>query len=367
MDEIKRLNSKGVVLIVDDERAPRKSLLRILSSEDYELIEAESGEAALEAIEKEQVDVVLLDIRMPGMDGIETCRRIRQLKDTGHVPVVFVTGEADRDIRIDGKDAGGDEFLQKPVDDVELKVRVRNLMLLRRYYQHLEQERESLERTVNDQNDLITRAMIELGKAKETVRRFNEEIIFRLSRAVEFRDDETGNHVQRMSRYCGLIASRMGMTGEMVEAFRLASALHDVGKIAIPDDILHKPGRLTDDEMSVMKKHAEKGYYVLTGSESSLLDLSATIANTHHERFDGKGYPNGLKGTTIPFEGRMAAVADVFDALTSKRCYKAAFSVEKAVGIIKEEKGTGFDPEIVDAFLDAMPEIENIMLVYADR
>ncbi len=361
MDEITRLNSKGVVLIVDDERAPRKILLRILATEGYELIEAETGRAALIAIEREQVDVVLLDIRMPEMDGIETCRRIRQIAGIGHVPVVFVTGESDRDLRIKGKDVGGDEFLQKPVDDVELKVRVRNLMLLRRYYQHLEQDRKSLKQTVDEQNDMMTRAMIELGEARDTVRRFNEEIIFRLSKAVEFRDDETGNHVQRMSRFCGLIASRMGMTKEMVEAFRLASALHDVGKIAIPDEILHKPGRLTDDEMDVMRKHAEKGYYVLSGSESNLLELSATIAQTHHERFDGTGYPNGLKGTKIPFEGRIAAVADVFDALTSKRCYKAAFSLDKAVAIIKEERGTGFDPEVVDAFFRCRDEISEIV------
>lgn len=357
----------GTVLIVDDDAEIRRSLGRILTQEGFVVSEAASGEQALQHLEQSPVDVVLLDVMMPGIDGMETCRRIRQNPRLGLVPVVFTTVLGDRESRIEGKKAGADDFLVKPIDETELSVRVRNLVLVRRYYQHLEDERSSLKRTIEEQTDLLSKAMIEIGKARLTLRRFNEEIVFRLSKAVEFRDDETGNHVQRMSRYCGLIASRLGLDSEATEAIRIASALHDVGKIAIPDDILHKPGRLTQEEFVLMRRHADKGHRMLTGSESNLLELAATIAWSHHERFDGKGYPRGLKGKDIPIEGRIAAVADVYDALTSKRVYKAAFSVEEASKIMTTERGVAFDPQIIDIFFAAFEDVRNIMIVHADR
>ncbi len=367
MRALEKSRNQGTILVVDDSRTARRSLNLILSNYGYSVLEAESGEDALSVLGRKVVDVVLLDVRLPGLSGMETCQRIRDATRIGHVPVVFVTGHDDRDIRIDCMKAGGDEFLVKPVDDVELSVRIQNLILVRRYYQQLEKERVSLKQTVEEQSNLLSSAMVEIGKAKQTVRRFNEEIVVRLSKAVEFRDDETGNHVQRMSRYCGLIASRMGMSTEMADAVRVASALHDVGKISIPDEILHKPGKLDDEEMAMMRKHAEKGYRVLTGSESSLLELAATIAWSHHERFDGQGYPRRLKAKEIPFEGRIAAVADVFDALTSKRVYKPAFTLQQARAIIEKESGKGFDSQIVDTFLANIDAVQNIMIVYADR
>ncbi|MCP4676407.1 MAG: response regulator [Deltaproteobacteria bacterium] len=367
MGAIQKDHVSGTILVVDDDSASGRSLNRLLSQQGYSVTVTESGKEALSILKRNPVDVVILDVRMPEMDGLETCMHIRGNTEFGRIPVIFITGHDDQDARIAGIKAGGDDFLLKPIDDTMLAVRVQNLMLVRRYYQHIERERASLKQTVEEQSNLLSRAMVEIGKAKKTLRRFNEEIIFRLSKAVEFRDDETGNHVQRMSRYCGLIALRMGMSSEMSDAVRIASALHDVGKISIPDDILRKPGRLDDEEMSMMRQHAEKGYRVLTGSESSLLELAATIAWSHHERFDGTGYPRRLLGKEIPFEGRIAAVADVFDALTSKRVYKSAFTIKQATDIITKERGTGFDPQIVDTFVNNLDAVQNVMIVYADR
>ncbi|MDJ0763329.1 MAG: response regulator [Myxococcota bacterium] len=361
------LESKGIILVVDPEAGSREHLCGMLRHHGYEVREAEDEATTLNALNDEPIDVVVLDLMTADGNGIEICERLRDNITFGRVPVVFVTANDEKSQRIRGKEAGADDFLTKPVDDLELAARIKNLVLVRRYYQHIENDRISLMRTVEEQTGLLSKAMIEIGRAKQTLRRFNEEIIVRLSKAVEFRDDETGNHVQRMSRYCGLIAAHMGMSPEMAEAVRIASALHDVGKISIPDEILRKPGRLTPEEMVVMRRHAEKGYRVLTGSESSLLELAATIARSHHERYDGTGYPQRLVGKDIPFEGRIASVADVFDALTSARVYKRAFSIPKAMEILEKERGSGFDPQIVDVFLNRTEEIKNIMIVYADR
>ncbi len=360
-------HAKDVILVADNDAASRRRLTITLSRLGYEVLEHDNGEDALSSLTRRSVDVVIVDLKSPGMSGIDLCKKMRSAPGLGRIPVVFITDRNDRDFKVAGMEAGGDDFLSKPVDDIVLLSRVKNLSLVRKYNKHLERERVKLMKTVEEQNTLLSKAMIEIGKAKRTVQKFNEEIIFRLSRAVEFRDDETGNHVQRMSRYCGLIATKMGMSKEVSEAVRIASALHDVGKIAIPDDILHKPGRLTAEEMGVMRRHAEKGFRVLTDSESSLLELAATIARSHHERYDGKGYPQNLSGKDIPFEGRIAAVADVFDALTSKRVYKPAFSVPEAVQVLLDERGTGFDPQIVDAFIGMPDAVKNIMIVYADR
>ncbi|MCP4599456.1 MAG: response regulator [Proteobacteria bacterium] len=367
MDNLENRRSLGRVLVVDDDETFRRGLRRALVSREYEVLEAGSGEEALALLEQESVDVLVLDIMMPGIDGIETCRLIRQKKLNVHLPVLFVTAYDDKKSQIEGTKVGGDDYVIKPVDQIELVIRIQNLIETRDYHQHMKQERISLKQTVEEQSELLGKAMAEIGKANETLRRLNEEIIFRLSKAVEFRDDETANHVQRMSRFCGLIASCAGMNSEMSETVRLASALHDVGKISIPDSILRKPGRLNADEMSMMRTHTDKGYRMLSGSDSGLLELAAKIAWSHHERFDGTGYPRQLKGKEISFEGRIAAVADVFDALTSKRVYKAAFSINEAQEIIKKERGTGFDPQIVDILLDRTDDFFNIMIVYGDR
>lgn len=357
----------GKILVVEDDESFRRSLNLLLEGYDYSVLEASSGTEALTILDQAGVDLIILDLILPGINGVEVCRRIRQDSRFKQIPIVFVTAFDDRDFRVAGKQAGGDDFMIKPIDEIELTARISYLLESRRHVQRIERDRVSLRRTVEEQSHLIGKAMAEIGKAQQTLRRFNEEIVFRLSKAVEFRDDETGNHVQRMSRYCGLIATLLGMTEEMSDAIRIASALHDVGKIAIPDEILHKPASLSEEEMAIMRRHAEKGYRMLAGSESSMLELAAIIARTHHEKFDGTGYPRRLKGKEIPIEGRIASVADIFDALTSPRVYKKAFTFEKAKRILMEGAGTIVDQQIVEVFFEAESDIRTIMIVYSDR
>lgn len=359
--------SAGRVLIADDDPTTRAILGALLRRHGYIVRQAGNGEEALHLVASGEIDVVVLDVVMPGLGGIETCRRIRQHAQFGHLPIIFVTAKEDRAGRIEGKKVGADDYLIKPVDGEELLARVHNLMLVRKYYVHLEREREDLKRTVEEQTDLISMAMAEISKANRAERNFNDQLIYRLSKAVEFRDDETGNHVQRMSRYCSIIAAKTGMTEEMSEAIRIASALHDMGKIGMPDDILRKPGGLNEDEMSVMRRHADIGYKLLSGSGSHMLELAATIAWTHHERFDGTGYPLGLAGEDIPIVGRIAAVADVFDALTSKRVYKPAYPVEAALKVLRQERGKHFDPGLVDLLMSSVDDLLVVMTTHRDR
>ncbi len=359
--------AQSTVLIADPESNSRRSLNRMLLARGYQTREAVTGDQALNLLFSEPVDAVICDVAIPGTSGIEVCRQIREVSQIARLPVVLTAGVDDRKSRIESKKNGCDEYLIKPIDQTELLIRLEYLILHYEEDRRLLKSSASLKHTVDEQSELLGKAMAEIGKARRTLRQFNEEIVFRLSRAVEFRDDETGNHVQRMSRFCGLIASSLGMVTEMTDAIRIASALHDVGKIAIPDGVLHKPDKLTRAEMSVMRRHADIGHRLLTGSDSHLLELAATIALTHHERFDGEGYPRRLSGKSIPIEGRIGAVADVFDALTSVRSYKSAFSLDTALAVLEQEKGKHFDPQVVDAFVGQMEGIKNIMLVHADR
>jgi len=280
--------------------------------------------------------------------------------------IICISALADRETRLRALDAGADDFLQKPVDEAEFRARLRNRLAIQRHCETLHREHQELKTEVDDQVELLGKAIFEINRAHEAVRHFNEEIIFRLCRAAEFRDDETANHVHRVSHYSALIARVVGLDPDRIEALRLASPLHDVGKIGTPDCILRKPGRLDPEEIAVMRRHAEDGHRILHGSDSDLLGLTAEIAWTHHERFDGSGYPRGLKGAEIPLPGRIVAVADVFDALTSRRVYKPAFPKERAVAILREERGKHFDPEIVDGFLSHLSEVLTIMRRFAD-
>jgi putative two-component system response regulator len=211
--------------------------------------------------------------------------------------------------------------------------------------------RERLEQTVLERTASLHQALERLQQAEQDIRLSQEETVLRLARASEQRDDDTGHHIRRMSLYCALLARRLGWSQERCEMTRLASVMHDVGKIGIPDHILGKPGALTPHEFNMMKQHVDLGYRILVGSKSELLQLAASIAWTHHEKYDGSGYVRGLAGEAIPIEGRIAAIADVFDALTSKRVYRPAFSVQKAVSIMQEGRGKHFDPALLDLFL----------------
>jgi two-component system response regulator RpfG len=297
-------------------------------------------------------DLVLVDYEMPEMNGIEFVRRLRLLPEYGHVPVVMVTVNDNRKVRYSALDAGVTDFLTKPVDARECLARCRNLMTLRRQQLVLEDRRKLLEGMV--------------AEATRDVREREKETLYRLARAGEFRDAETGNHIIRMARYSRLIATAIGSHSDEAQAIELAAPLHDIGKIGIPDQILLKPGRLTPEEAAEMRKHPRIGYEIIKDSPSTYLRMGALIALGHHEKFDGSGYPHGLVGDHIPLPARIVAVADVFDALTSARPYKEAWDPEAAFDYIERQRGTHFDPRLVDAFVEARAEVLRIRSELSD-
>ena len=338
------------ILIVDDEPHIRTALGHLLKGSGHDCTYAGNAKEAKEALKKSPVDLMLCDIRMPGDSGLELARDVLQERED--IAVIMSTAVDDTDVAQTALELGAYGYLIKPAGRNEIRIAVSNALRRRELeLKHRDYQRE-LEGTVNQR----TREL-QLSQ---------EETLQRLAKAAEFRDNETAEHVQRMSHYCRLIVERMGMTAEKCDQFRLASVMHDVGKIGISDLILLKPGKLTDEEFDHIKLHAEMGHRILSGSKSPLLELGATMAFSHHEKYDGTGYPRGLAGEAIPIEGRIAAVADVFDALTSVRVYRKAWSVEKATDLLIRDKGSHFDPNIVDLFLESMDEVLKVMEHHAD-
>ncbi|MBX9635585.1 MAG: response regulator [Magnetospirillum sp.] len=291
-------------------------------------------------------DMIVVDYMMPGMDGHEYVEAIRQIPSARDVPIVMVTAAADRTVRQKALELGVSDFLAKPVDPSEVRVRFANLLALRR--SHLQ---------LRDRNRWLAE---EISKATATVIEREQELVLRLSKAAEFRDPETGAHIVRMACYSELIARRLGLPNDICELLLRAAPMHDLGKLGIPDGILLKPGRLTEDEFAIMSRHPEIGHEILAESDSQLIRMGAEIALSHHEKFDGTGYPRRLAGDAIPLMGRIVAVADVFDALTSERPYKAAWPAEKARKLLEDNSGSHFDPACVRAFLEEWDQVNAI-------
>jgi two-component system response regulator RpfG len=297
-------------------------------------------------------DLVLVDYMMPDMDGIEFVKRLRALPGYEHVPIVMVTVHEDRKVRYAALDAGITDFLTKPVDARECLARCRNLLTLRRQQLALEDRRRLLEHMVED--------------ATREVREREKETLMRLARAGEFRDEETGYHLIRMARYSRLIATALGLEPDEGQTIELAAPLHDIGKIGIPDQILLKAGRLDAAEGEIMRRHPLIGYEILKGSASKYVRMGALIALGHHEKFDGSGYPNGLVGEHIPLCARIVSVADVYDALTSVRPYKKAWSSEQAFDYVATQAGRHFDPHMVEAFHSMKKQVLQIQQEWRD-
>lgn len=286
----------------------------------------------------EQVpDLVIVDYMMPEIDGIEFVRRFRACPGREDIPVLMVTANDQLEVRHQALDAGANDFLTKPIDKAEFMSRARNMLSLRRSQRKLE--------------DRAVWLAEEVKKATAEILERERETIVRLSKAADSRDPETGAHILRMSHFSRLIAMQMGLPEADQEMLLEAAPMHDIGKVGIPDNILLKPGRLDVAEFEIMKRHAMLGYEILNGSHSAMLQAAAQIALAHHEKFDGSGYPNGLKGEDIPVFARICAVADVFDALTSERPYKKAWEDERAIALLREGAGSHFDPVCVEAFL----------------
>lgn len=353
------------VLVVDDESIIQRTLSRVLSKGGYSATVAGDAQEARRCLEHEEFALVLCDVNMPGESGIDLVRHI--FKNHPDTATVMVSAEDNTNLAALALESGAYGYVLKPFGPSEILINVYNALRRRGLEIERRGQQEALERTVQARTAELREAVIKLQVADSELRQSQEETIQRLAKAAEFRDVETGDHIKRMSQYCALLARKYGLSESECELIRVASPMHDVGKLGIPDRILLKPGKLTREEYAVMQKHTEIGYRILSGSGAELLDLAAIIALTHHERFDGTGYPRGIAGEDIPLEGRIAAVADVFDALTSRRIYKIAYSVEESVGIIKDGRSSRHDPAIVDLFLDAMDEVLAIKRRNPDR
>lgn len=348
------MERKSKVLVVDDEDRILRLMEALLIPLDYEVILAHDGEEAIKKVREIPPDVILLDIMMPKMDGFEVARQLKEAQDTNIIPIVMVTALKEVEDRVKALEAGADDFLTKPVDKTELAARVRSLLKVKAYNDHMRNYQKELEAEVAKRTE-------QLRIAFENIKIASLDTIYRLSRAAEYKDEGTGAHILRMSNYSAAVARRMGQSNSTVESILYAAPMHDVGKIGIPDRVLLKPGKLDADEWEIMKQHATIGGNILGGSDAGFIRLAEVIALTHHEKWDGSGYPKGLKGSKIPLAGRIVAIADVFDALTSKRPYKGPFTVEKSFNIIKESRGNHFDPDVVDAFFAVEDEILSLL------
>lgn len=311
-------------------------------------------------IDEHGADVVIIDGTSAKLDPIQACLDLRNRKVLRQVPVLVATDHARRPVRRLARYVGCTDFLELPVDEVELTVRISNYVDAMMTTERLQGQVADLLLDLRSHHAHMSRLGQDLSSANVDLLRSHEITIQRLAHATELRDDSTGEHTRRVSAYCAMLASCYGLKDDTVERFRIASPLHDVGKIGIPDHILFKPGRLTPSEYDVVKLHPKHGHDMLTGTDSYLLNTAASIALTHHEKWDGSGYPLGLQGEDIPLEGRMTAIADVFDALTSARCYKRAYTVDESLSIMRRGRSTHFDPDMLDLFIDRLPSAHPI-------
>jgi putative two-component system response regulator len=349
MDEVRpadRMKARQTVLVADDTPENIELLSDVLRG-DYRIKVATSGEKALGIVASDNPpDLILLDIMMPGLTGYEVCRRIKADPDRKAIPIIFVTAMSSvADERL-GFELGAVDYITKPISPPVVAARVRTHLAL--YDQQRELELRVRERTA------------ELFASRQ-------QIIRRLGRAAEFKDNETGNHVIRMSYYARLIAQASGLGPEATELLFRTASMHDIGKIGIPDAVLLKPGPLTPAEWAIMRQHPVIGGEIIGHHDDALLDAARVIALTHHEHFDGGGYPNGLAGDRIPLFGRIVAIADVFDALMTKRPYKPAIPIDDTLAIMRNGSGKHFDPALLEAFDTVLPEIMCIHEAYADN
>ncbi|MFH1359851.1 MAG: HD domain-containing phosphohydrolase [Candidatus Omnitrophota bacterium] len=352
MDDREILSAR--ILIVDDQRLHIRLLEGILTSAGYTALQSlTDSRQAVCVCQDWMPDLIFLDLKMPHVDGFQVMEQLRDLRQREYIPILVCTAITDQESRLRALKAGATDFINIPYDSLEVLIRIKTMIEARLLHQQIKNQKEILESKIQE-------------RTKE-LRDTQLDIIRRLAHAAEYRDNETGIHIIRMSHYCAKLGEAIGLNESDRELLLNASPLHDIGKIGIPDHILLKPGKLTDEEYEIMKTHTTIGSELLSGSDSPLMKMAQTIALTHQEKWDGTGYPKGLKGEEIPLVGRLVGLCDVFDALTSNRPYKKAWSTQDAVEEIRNQKGKQFDPKLVEAFMKILPEIKAIQKKYLEE
>ena len=349
MDSLTNLN----ILVCDDSFTNALLLSKLIDEQiGCSVITLTDPRKVAPVVASQPIDLILLDIEMPHLDGFEVMNMVREKYEPDQLPILIITGCEGVDTRNRALSNGANDFLNKPIDQIEVELRVRNLLKIRNSYLLHEQNEHNLEEQVNQRTKELNYSI--------------KALINSLATAGELRDNETGKHVQRVGQYAKVLAKGLSLPTEICEMIELTAPLHDIGKIGIPDSILLKPARLTDEERQVMNNHTTYPEVLVGPHDSPLIQMAKTIATTHHEKWDGSGYPNRLSGESIPIEGRITAIADVFDALTTVRPYKDAWPVAEAVAYIEEQSGKSFDPSVVSVFMKNKDDIERISKELAD-
>ena len=364
------------IMIIDDEQLVIKVVKRYLSADGYaNFVAVSDSKLAIRKIVEEQPDVILSDINMPDVTGLDILRIRQKNPKLTSIPVLILSASSEQAVKREALELGATDFLAKPVDPSDLSLRVQNALIVKRHHDHLANYAMELQNQVRERTKQLEHS--------------REQIIHCLARAAEYRDNETGEHIIRVGKYCRVIANELGYPDDYCREIELAAQLHDVGKIGIPDSVLLNPGRLTSEEFEIMKthcgvgleimeplsegdkdrvrRHADSGGFIMDGVDSPMLELAASIARSHHLKWDGTGYPSNLAGESIPIEGRICCVADVYDALCSERPYKPKFPLKKCLEIMLSERGTRFDPRVLDAFFARFSDIEEIRQRYDDQ
>jgi putative two-component system response regulator len=345
------------ILIVDDTTLNLDVLSSLLAA--YRPRVAGDGTTALRLAQEDPPDLILLDVMMPDLDGFEVCRRLQADPRTCEIPVIFITALGDRKKETVGFEVGGVDYITKPFNPMVVRARVQTHLELKAVRDALRDDNLRLESRVEART-------AELQAALNRLRDSAIDTVLRLGLAAEYKDDDTGRHVLRMSHYAVSVARQLGWSAKDLDRLFHAALMHDIGKLALPDSILQKAGPLNAEEWAVVKRHPLVGARILSGSDSDIIQLAEIVALTHHEKWDGSGYPRGLKGEDIPLVGRIVAICDVFDALTVRRPYKPAFPLKKAYSILRESSGSHFDPAVVQAFFAAEAEILRTHCSYGD-
>lgn len=344
---------KAKILIVDDKPANVMLLEQIVQQKGYRHIRTTTDPRQTESIYLEfQPDLILLDLQMPHMDGFQVMARLHEISQENYIPIIVLTAQTDQPIRLKALNSGAKDFLTKPFDINEIQQRISNILEIRLLHNQVLEQNRDLEDNIRERTQQLEDTRL--------------EVVERLGRAAEYRDNETGMHVVRISRFSQCMAKALGWDDQQCRLILHSSPMHDIGKIGIPDRILLKPGKLDHDEWKIMKTHSEIGGEILAGSETDVMKMAERIANGHHEKWDGTGYPKGLKGDEIPVEAQIVTLVDVFDALTTEHPYKKAWPVEEALTFIKENNGIMFNPHLVETFMRILPEILELKERYGE-